>query len=123
MKGKMKNDNYFKIVLSYEIPRNILDSQDPEVTQARDVFYEKLSDAIPKDRYEKFSLKLSLYQLKDTLNYIVSYEAFFRSIDGGKPMEEYVEARELKEGICKEFEDFFAAVDCDYKQITIKTLL
>lgn len=119
----MKNDNYFKIVLSYEIPTNILDSNDPEIQQARDIFYDKLSATIPKDRYEKFSLKLSLYQLKDSYNYIVTYDAFFRGIGGNKPMEEYVDARDIKESIEKEFEDFFASVDCEFKQLTIKTLL
>lgn len=120
---KMRNlDNYFKIVLCYEISCNILDSQDPEIRTARDIFYENLKNSIPADRYEKFSLKLSLYQLKDSFNYIISYEAFFRSKDG-LPMEEYVEARDIKLDIQKEFENFFASVDCEYKQLNIKTLL
>ena len=120
---KMRNlDNYFKIVLCYEISCNILDSQDPEVRTARDIFYEALKDSIPSDRYEKFSLKLSLYQLKDSFNYIISYEAFFRSKEG-LPMEEYVDARDIKLDIEKEFEDFFTSVDCEYKQLKIKTLL
>ncbi len=115
------NDNYYKITLSYEIPYNVIDSQDPNVIQARNILYEKLKDSIyPK--YEKFSVKLVLYQLKDTFNYLVTYEAFFRSLDG-KPMEEYVEARDLKDSIKKELEDFFNSVDCDYKQLNIKTLL
>lgn len=116
------SDNYFKIVLSYEIPYNVLDSDEPSIQGARDIFYEKLKESIPEDRYEKFSLKLSLFQLKDKCNYLVTYEAFFRAT-GGLPMEEYVEARDLKECIQKEFEDFFASIDCDYKQLNIKTLL
>ena len=119
----MKNlDNYFKIVLCYEISCNILDSQDPEIKAGRDIFYEKLKDSIPQDKYEKFSLKLSLYQLKETFNYVICYEAFFRSKEG-LPMEEYVDARDLKDAIAKEFEDFFTSVDCEYKQLNIKTLL
>ena len=115
------NDNYYKIILQYEIPYNILDSQDQNIIQARDILYEKLKTSIP-EKYEKFSVKLSLYQLKDTFNYIVTYEAFFRSLDG-KPMEEYVEARDLKDRIKGEIESFLGSVDCEYKQINIKTLL
>lgn len=115
------NDNYYNIMLSYEIPYNILDSQDPNVIQARDILYEKLKDNIfPK--YERFSVKLTLHQLKDTFNYLVTYEAFFRSLDG-KPMEEYVEARDLKDSIKLELENFFNSVDCEYKQLNIKILL
>lgn len=40
------NDNYYKIILSYEIPYNILDSQDPNIIQAREILYEKLRDDI-----------------------------------------------------------------------------
>lgn len=36
------NDNYYKIILSYEIPYNILDSQDPNIIQAREILYENL---------------------------------------------------------------------------------
>lgn len=119
---KTPPDNYFKIILSYEIPYNVLDSNDPEVKGARDIFYDKLKESIPQDRYEKFSLKLSLFQLKDKCNYLVTYEAFFRA-KGRLPMEEYVDARDLKDSIQKEFEDFFASIDCDYQQLNIKTLL
>lgn len=115
------NDNYYKITLSYEIPYNILDSQDPNIVQAKNVLYEKLKDNIPP-KYERFSVKLVLYQLKDTFNYLVTYEAFFRSLSG-LPMEEYVEARDLKDSIKRELEDFFNSVDCEYKQLNIKTLL
>jgi hypothetical protein len=38
-------------------------------------------------------------------------------------MAEYVEARNLKDEIKKELEDFFDSVDCEYKQLNIKTLL
>lgn len=115
------NDNYYKITLSYEIPYNILDSQDPNIVQAKNILYEKLKDNIP-EKYERFSVKLVLYQLKDTFNYLVTYEAFFRSLSG-LPMEEYVEARDLKDNIKRELEDFFNSVDCEYKQLNIKTLL
>lgn len=115
------NDNYYKIILSYEIPTNVLDSTDPDIVAARDILYNSLKDDLP-DRYERFSVKLVMYQLKDTLNYIVIYEAFFRSVSG-LPMEEYVSARDLKDKISKEFEEFFCSVDCEYKQLNIKTLL
>jgi hypothetical protein len=80
-----------------------------------------LSDIIPP-KYERFSVKLVLYQLKDTFNFLVTYDAFFRSTEG-LPMEEYVEARDLKELIKNELEEFFNSVDCEYKQLNIKTLL
>lgn len=114
------SDNYYKITLSYEIPYNVLDSQDQNVVKARDILYESLK-TIP-EKYEKFSIKLVLYQLKDTFNYLVTYDAFFRS-SGNLPMEEYVEARNLKDKIRNEIEEFFNSVDCEYKQINIKTLL
>lgn len=115
------NDNYYKIILSYEIPYNILDSQDPDIIKARDILYDKLKNIIP-EKYEKFSVKLVLYQLKDNYNFLVTYESFFRST-AGLPMEEYVEARDLKDSISKELEDFFNSVDCDFKQLNIKALL
>lgn len=115
------NDNYYNIKISYEIPYNVLDSQDPDVIQARNILYENLKNNIP-EKYERFSVKLVLYQLKDTYNFLVTYDAFFRSIEG-LPMEEYVEARDLKDKIKKELEEFFNSVDCEYKQLNIKTLL
>ena len=81
------SDNYYKIILSYEIPYNVLDSTDPDIVRARDILYESLKDNLP-EKYERFSVKLVLFQLKDTLNYLVTYEAFFRSTTG-LPMEEY----------------------------------
>lgn len=122
----MVNNNtdnyYYEIILSYEIPYNVLDSQDPDRVKARENFYDSIKDIIPEDRYEKFSARLIIYQLKDTFNYLVTYEAFFRSTMG-KPMEDYVEANKLKETIKTEFETFFSSLDCDYKQLNIKTLL
>lgn len=117
----MMNDNYYKITLSYEIPYNILDSQDPSVMKARDILYENLKNSIP-ERYERFSVKLVLHQIKDTLNYLVTYEAFFRS-SGNLPMEEYVEARNIKDAVRAEIEEFFNSVDCEYKQTNIKALV
>jgi len=115
------NDNYYKISLSYEIPYNILDSQDSNVIAARDILYENLKNIIP-ERYEKLSVKLTLYQLKDTYNFLVSYDAYIRS-SGDLPMEEYVEARNLKDSIKNELEEFFTSVDCEYKQLNIKPIL
>ena len=93
------NDNYYNIKISYEIPYNVLDSQDPDIIRARDILYENLKNNIP-EKYERFSVKLVLYQLKDTYNFLVTYDAFFRSVEG-LPMEEYVSARELQDLIKK----------------------
>ena len=89
--------------------------------KARENLFERIKNFLP-EKYEKFSVKLMLQQLKDTLNYVVTYETFFRSTSG-LPMSEYVEAREFKEKLNKEFEEFFNSVDCEYKQLNIKTLL
>ena len=115
------NDNYYNIKISYEIPYNVLDSQDPDIIRAKYILYENLKNSIP-EKYERFSVKLVLYQLKDTFNFLVTYDAFFRSVEG-LPMEEYVSARELKDRIKKELEEFFNSIDCEYKQLNIKTLL
>jgi hypothetical protein len=64
---------------------------------------------------------LMLHQLQDRFNYIVAYTIFFRSC-GGLPMEEYVEAEKIKEKAQTDLEDFFEAVDCEYRRINIKTL-
>lgn len=115
------SDNYYKIIITYEIPHNVLDSQEPEIIDARNILYEKLKNIVP-DRYEMFSIKMVLYQLKDNYNYLITYEAFFRSTTG-LPMEEYVAARDVKDSIRKEFEEFFNSIDCEYRQLNIKTLL
>lgn len=118
------NDYYYRIVLAYEIPYNVLDNNNntADKVQARENLYDTLGNMVPEDKYEKFSVKLALFQLKDTFNYIVTYEAFFRST-AGLPMEEWVEADEIKQKAKVEIETFFSAMDCDYKQINIKTLL
>lgn len=118
---EQNSDTYYKITLSYEIPYNVLDSEDPSVRQAKDILYEKLKSGIP-EKYERFSVKLVLYQLQDTYNYLVTYSSFFRSLDG-LPMEEYVSAREIRDEVQKELENFFESVDCEYKQVNIKTFL
>lgn len=115
------NENYFNIILSYEIPYNVLDSQDPDIIKARDTLYANLKDNIP-EKYDRFAVKLVLHQVKDTYNYLLTYNAFFRS-RGDKAMSEYVEARDLKDSIKKEIEEFFNSVDCEYQQINIKALL
>ena len=38
-------------------------------------------------------------------------------------MAEWTEARDLKESIKSEFEEFFDSVDCEYRQLSIKTLV
>jgi len=120
IEGQKNDTYYYNISVSYEIPYNILDSEVPEVVQAREELYDTLSSGIP-EKYEKFSVKLILYQLQDTFNYIVAYTSFFRS-HGGLPMEEYVEAEKIKEKAQTDLEDFFEAVDCEYRRINIKTL-
>lgn len=114
--------NYYKIIVSYEIPYNILDSQNPSVVQGREILYDSLKEIMPEDKYEKFSIKLSMFQLRDTQNYLVTFEAFFRSTSG-LPMEEFVGARDIKDKVRKELESFFNSVDCEYKQLSIKTLV
>lgn len=116
------NTYYYKIILSYEIPINILNVEDLNRAQARDILYETLKNIVPENKYEKFSVKLVLYQLKDTYNYMLNYEAFFRSTSG-LPMEEYVEAAAIRDSAKYELENFFNSVDCEYKTINIKTLL
>ena len=61
-----------------------------------------------------------LSQLKDSLNYIVTYTSFFKCPEG-LPMEEYIEAREIKKNVEKELEEFFESIDCDYQQLNIKS--
>ena len=114
-------DNYYKITLSYEIPYNVLYSKDEGITRAREILYESLKNNIP-EKYERFSVKLVLYQLRDTYDYLVTYDAFFKCV-GEMTMAEYVEARDLKDRIKSEIEEFFDSVDCEYKQLNIKTLL
>ncbi len=114
-------DNYYKITLSYEIPYNVLDSKEESVSRARDILYESLKNNIP-EKYERFSVKLVLYQLRDTYNFLVTYDAFFKCT-GEMTMAEYVEARDLKDKIKGEIEELFDCVDGEYKQLYIKTLL
>lgn len=116
--GKNKDSYYYEIHISYEIPYNVLESEDPEISEARNILYGKLKSIIPED-YEKFSAELVMYQLRDSLNYLVTYTTFLRS-QGTLPMEDYVGASELKEKIEKELEDFFGIIDCEYKKINIK---
>ena len=116
------NTYYYKIILSYEIPINILNVEDLDRAQARDILYETLKNIVPETKYEKFAVKLVLYQLKDTYNYMLNYEAFFRSTSG-LPREEYVEAAAIRDSAKYELENFFNSVDCEYKTINIKTLL
>ena len=114
-------DNYYEITLSYEIPYNILDSEDLDVIKARDILYETLKNSIPS-KYQRFWVKLLIHEIKDTFNFVVTFNAFFKS-PKGLPMQEYVEARDLKNSIKHEIEEFFDSVDCEYKQLNIKTLI
>ena len=120
MKG-VNEDYYYKISISYEVPYNILDSEEPAAVQAKETLYENLKTIIP-EKYEKFSAKLVLHQLKDTYNYLVTYDAFIRVSDE-LPMASLVEAREARDKIKAELEEFFSSADCEYKQVNIKALL
>lgn len=117
-RDKMVN-YYYRVNSTYELYYNPLDSDDPDITRAREVLYDKLKNIIP-NKYEKFSSSLSMTQLRDTLNYLLTFNAFFRSQEG-LPMEEYVEAREVKEAAEKEIEEFFRSIDCEYKKVSIKS--
>ena len=114
-------ENYYRITLSYEIPYNVLDSDEPEVIRARDTLYETLKNSV-HEKYQKFWVKLVIHELRETLNYVVTYDAYFRA-NKGLPMEEYVEARDIKDNVKAELEEFFDSVDCDYRQLNIKILL
>lgn len=110
---------YYMVQVSYEIPYDVLDSEDEDIRQAREILYSRLSNSIP-EKYEKFSVRLSLSQLKDNLNYLVTYTAFFKCPDG-LPMEEYVEARDIQKSVEKELEEFFKSIDCEYQKLNIKS--
>ena len=102
-KTKDNDVYYYRIHISYEIPYNVIDSNDEDIAQAREILYDRLSKSIP-EKYERFSVKLVLSQLKDSLNYIVTYTSFFKCPEG-LPMEEYLEAKEIKERVEKELEE------------------
>lgn len=114
-----KSIYYYKIDVSYELPYNVFESNDSDILKARDEIYEKLLKSVPS-KYEKFSVKLTVHQLKDNYNYLACFTAFFRSCSG-LPMEEYVSARDIKNNIEKLLEEFFNAVDCEYRKINIQT--
>jgi len=122
MSKNNENNYYYQLILSYEVPYNVLDTVDPDRIQARENLYDKLAEMVPEDRYDKFYVKLSMYQRKDTYSFLVTYEAFFMSTRG-LPMEQYVEADNLKKEAKKELEHFFNSLDCDFRQVIIKTLL
>jgi hypothetical protein len=115
-----KNSNYYyRVNSTYELFYNPLDSTDPDISKAREILYEKLKTIIP-EKYEKFSSSLSMTQLRDTLNYLLTFSAFFRSQEG-LPMEEYVAAENVKKAAESEIEEFFKSIDCEYKKVSIKS--
>lgn len=120
----MDNTNheyYYKISLSYEIPYNVLESSDHDVVSAKGVFLDTLKDIIP-ERYEKLSASICVYPIPNTFNSILSYDAFLR-LQEGLPMEEYVNACGVRDKIKYSMEEFLDSIDCEYRQITLKTLL
>ena len=44
---------YYMVQVSYEIPYDVLDSEDEDIRQAREILYSRLSNSIP-EKYEKF---------------------------------------------------------------------
>ena len=122
MNKNSDSDLHYRPLLTYEVPYNVLESNDPNKLGARENLYERLTEMIPSTRYDKFFVKLSMYQRKDSFNYLVTYEAYFMTTVG-LPMEEWVEADEIKEKAKKELEDYFNSMDCDFKQLNIQTLL
>ena len=122
MKKNDEGDYHYRIILTYEVPYNVLESTDPDKLTARENLYENLAKMVPESRYDKFFVKLSMYQRKDSFNFLVTYEAYFMSTVG-LPMEEWVEADEIKKAAKKELEEYFNSMDCDFKQLNIKVLL
>lgn len=119
LEERAKNVNYYyRVNSTYELYYNPLDSDDPDITRAREILYEKLKNIVP-EKYEKFSSSLSMTQLRDTLNYLLTFSAFFRSQEG-LPMAEYVNASEVKKAAEAEIEEFFKSIDCEYKKVSIK---
>lgn len=115
-------DNYYEIALAYELSVNVLEKISDERREMQVQLMNKIRDAFPKEGYNIFNTKFTMYQLPDSLNYIISFSAFFRS-QGNLPMEDYVNARDVKDNIKSEIEDYFISVDCDFKQLNIKPLL
>lgn len=111
---------YYRVNSTYELYYNPLDSDDPDITRAREILYDKLKNIVP-EKYEKFSSSLSMTQLRDSLNYLLTFNAFFRSQEG-LPMAEYVAAEEVKKSAEKEIEEFFKSIECEYKKVSIKSL-
>lgn len=113
---------FYRIDLAFEITSNPLDDHRPDRVMTRERLYESLSKSIDPEIYEVYSVRLSLHQMLSNFNYLLCFEAFFKS-EIGLPMSEYIKASELKEKIKAEMEAFFASQDLDYKQICIKPLL
>lgn len=114
-------DNYYKIVLSYEVPFNLMESSREDVRSARDILYGRIVSIIP-DRYIRLNIRLSNIALPGSTDWLITLELFLKSLDG-LPMEEYVNARTVKEDFEKEMDRFFGTIDCDYRQIKVKPLV
>lgn len=118
----MSVDNYyFKIAVAYEVQQNILESTEPSIEKARDILYKNLKSLIT-DKYEKFYIKLSTFQQKNSLDYIIELSCFFTT-ESQLPMTEYSEAKEITDNMKQEMGEFFNSIDCEYKQINIITLI
>lgn len=116
-----RNDTYYSIYLSYEIPYDALNDPNEDVVNAKSILCDRIINGIPEDKYLIFSSSIVTYQLPDNCNCLVTYSSYFKSNDG-LPMEEYVLARNIKDKIKEEFEEFFSAIDCEFKSLNIKPL-
>lgn len=113
-----RNDTYYDIHIAYEVPTNVMESDDLMIQSSRTLLTENLRTLI-SSRFEILSRKLTLHQNKDNFNYIIDYQLYLRSNEGF-PVEGYVDARDLCDEIKDQFEDFFEAVDVDYRFLNIK---
>jgi hypothetical protein len=116
------NDTYYIIYLSYEIFSDVLNCPDEDISNARNILYDRLSTSIPRDKYDIFNSSIVTYQLPDNYNYLVTYSSYIRSVEG-LPMEEYVAARDIRDTVKRELEDFFESINCEYKSLNIKALV
>ncbi len=118
----MSVDNfYFKIAIAYEVQQDILDSEEPSIVKAKEILYKNLKELIT-EKYDKFYIKLSTFQQKNSLNYIIELDSFFTT-ESTLPMSEYSEAKDISDNMKQEMNEFFNSIDCDYKQINILKIL
>lgn len=114
-------DTFYQIRLAYEVPYDILNDDKEEVVKAREILYDRLNSRMSSDIII-FNSSVVMQRLSDTYNYILTYDSFFLD-STNLPMNSYVEAKKLCEGIKEEFEDFLNALGIKYKVLNVKALL